>query len=66
MHILFFSSKPYDSASFLAAEVAPGYQLHFQQARLTLDSAILAAGHEVGHRVGIDTHERLPHSIRHR
>nr|WP_298142805.1 2-hydroxyacid dehydrogenase [uncultured Pseudomonas sp.] len=47
MHILFFSSKPYDSASFLAAEVAPGYQLHFQQARLTLDSAILAAGHEV-------------------
>ena len=47
MRILFFSSKPYDSASFLAAEVAPGYQLHFQQARLTLDSAALAAGHEV-------------------
>ena len=47
MDILFFSSKAYDSASFLAAEVAPGYQLHFQQARLTLDSAALAAGHEV-------------------
>ena len=47
MDILFFSSKPYDSASFLAAEIAPGYQLHFQQARLTLDSAALAAGHEV-------------------
>lgn len=47
MRVLFFSSKPYDSDSFNAAGAPADYRLHFQQARLTLDSAALAAGHEV-------------------
>ncbi|WP_300656293.1 2-hydroxyacid dehydrogenase, partial [Pseudomonas sp.] len=47
MQILFFSSKPYDSESFNAANAPADYQLHFQQARLTIDSVALAAGHDV-------------------
>ncbi|MDM8349419.1 2-hydroxyacid dehydrogenase [Pseudomonas sp. sp1636] len=47
MQIIFFSSKPYDSDSFNAAGAPADYQLHFQQARLTVDSATLAAGHDV-------------------
>ncbi|MDA7086079.1 2-hydroxyacid dehydrogenase [Pseudomonas sp. SA3-5] len=47
MRILFFSSKPYDSDSFNTAGAPADYQLHFQQARLTIDSVALAAGHEV-------------------
>jgi D-lactate dehydrogenase len=47
MRILFFSSKPYDSDSFNAAGAPADYRLHFQQARLTIDSAALAVGHEV-------------------
>ncbi|MCG4453840.1 2-hydroxyacid dehydrogenase [Pseudomonas sp. MMS21-TM103] len=47
MQILFFSSKPYDSESFNAAGAPADYQLHFQQARLTIDSVALAAGHDV-------------------
>lgn len=47
MRILFFSSKPYDRDSFNAAGAPADYQLHFQQARLTTDSATLAAGHDV-------------------
>lgn len=47
MRICLFSSKGYDRDSFLAAERPAAWQLHFQEARLTLDSAVLAAGHEV-------------------
>ena len=47
MRICLFSSKGYDRDSFLAAERPADWQLHFQEARLTLDSALLAAGHEV-------------------
>lgn len=47
MRICLFSSKSYDRDSFLAAERPTAWQLHFQEARLTLDSALLAAGHEV-------------------
>lgn len=47
MQILFFSSKTYDISSFSAAQALAGYQLNFQQARLSLASATLAAGHEV-------------------
>jgi D-lactate dehydrogenase len=47
MRILFFSSKPYDSDSFNVVETPANYQLHFQQARLTIDSAALAVGHDV-------------------
>jgi len=47
MRILFFSSKPYDSDSFNAAGAPADYRLHFQQARLSIDSAALAVGHEV-------------------
>ena len=47
MRIVLFSSKPYDRDSFLAAGRQPGWQLEFQDARLTPDTAALAAGHEV-------------------
>ncbi|VXC41298.1 fermentative D-lactate dehydrogenase, NAD-dependent [Pseudomonas sp. 8Z] len=47
MRICLFSSKRYDRDSFSAAERPAGWELHFQEARLTLDSAVLAAGHEV-------------------
>lgn len=47
MRICLFSSKGYDRDSFLAAERPTDWQLHFQEARLTLDSALLASAHEV-------------------
>jgi len=47
MRALFFSSQQYDEQSFIAAPAVPGLELHFQAARLTLDTAPLAAGHEV-------------------
>ncbi|WP_372874165.1 2-hydroxyacid dehydrogenase [Pseudomonas sp.] len=47
MRILFFSSKSYDSDSFNAAGAPADYRLHYQQARLSIDSAALAVGHEV-------------------
>lgn len=47
MRALFFSSQSYDQDSFIAAQAVPGLELHFQPARLTEDTAPLAAGHEV-------------------
>lgn len=47
MRVLFFSSQTYDQDSFTSASPAPKIELHFQPARLTEDTAPLAAGHEV-------------------
>ena len=47
MQICLFSSKHYDRDSFLAAEHPASWQLHFQEVRLSADSALLASGHEV-------------------
>ncbi|KDN97999.1 2-hydroxyacid dehydrogenase [Pseudomonas donghuensis] len=47
MRVLFFSSQTYDQDSFTGAARAPGLELHFQPARLSEDTAPLAAGHEV-------------------
>ncbi|UVM54723.1 2-hydroxyacid dehydrogenase [Pseudomonas sp. B21-012] len=47
MRVLFFSSQTYDQDSFTSASPAPEVELHFQPARLTEDTAPLAAGHEV-------------------
>jgi D-lactate dehydrogenase len=47
MQITFFSSKPYDQSSFLAASLPADWHLHFQEARLRLDSVELAVGSEV-------------------
>jgi len=47
MRTLLFSAQPYDRDSFIAAPKAAGIDLHFQPARLTLETAALAAGHEV-------------------
>ncbi|UVM20737.1 2-hydroxyacid dehydrogenase [Pseudomonas wadenswilerensis] len=47
MRVLFFSSQAYDQDSFTNATAVPGLELHFQPARLTADTAALAAGHEV-------------------
>lgn len=47
MRTLIFSSQTYDRASFLAAHMPGNLELHFQPARLTLDTATLADGHEV-------------------
>lgn len=47
MHTLIFSSQNYDRDSFLAARLPDDLQLHFQPARLTLETVALAEGHEV-------------------
>ncbi|MCI8209382.1 hydroxyacid dehydrogenase [Pseudomonas sp. S25] len=47
MRILIFSSQTYDRDSFLAARLPANLQLHFQPARLTLETVALADGHEV-------------------
>ena len=47
MRILIFSSQTYDRDSFLAARLPESLQLHFQPARLTMETAALADGHEV-------------------
>ena len=47
MRTLLFSSQTYDRDSFLAAALPPGVELHFQSARLSLDTVALAAHHEV-------------------
>lgn len=47
MHTLIFSSQTYDRESFLAARLPANVQLHFQPARLTLETVALAEGHEV-------------------
>ena len=47
MRTLIFSSQAYDRDSFLAARQPAHLQLHFQPARLTLDTAALADSYEV-------------------
>jgi D-lactate dehydrogenase len=47
MRTLIFSSQTYDQDSFLAARIAADVDLHFQPARLTLDTVALADGYEV-------------------
>ncbi|MCY1271638.1 D-lactate dehydrogenase [compost metagenome] len=45
MRTILFSSQAYDRESFLGA--SPTFELHFQQARLTLDTTALANGFDV-------------------
>jgi D-lactate dehydrogenase len=47
MHTILFSSQTYDQESFLGAPLPAGIELHFQPARLSLDTVALAQGHEV-------------------
>lgn len=47
MRTLLFSSQAYDRDSFLAAQSATDIELHFQPARLTLDTVALADGYPV-------------------
>lgn len=47
MRTLIYSSQTYDRESFLAAQVPPEIELHFQPARLTLDTVALAEAYEV-------------------
>ena len=47
MRTILFSSQTYDRDSFTAAVRPESVQLHFQPARLTLDTAALAHGYEV-------------------
>jgi len=47
MRTILFSSQTYDRDSFLAASLPPGIELHFQSARLSLDTVALAEHHEV-------------------
>ncbi|MES2871716.1 MAG: 2-hydroxyacid dehydrogenase [Pseudomonadota bacterium] len=47
MRTILFSSQTYDRDSFTAAPQQDGLELHFQPARLSLDTAALAQGHEV-------------------
>lgn len=47
MRILMFSTQPYDRESFLQVAPPSGIELVFQHVRLSLDTAVLAAGYEV-------------------
>jgi D-lactate dehydrogenase len=47
MRALIFSTQTYDRESFLAATLPADIELHFQPARLTLDTVALADGHDV-------------------
>ncbi|MBD8123719.1 2-hydroxyacid dehydrogenase [Pseudomonas lutea] len=47
MRTLIYSSQTYDRESFLAAQVPADIELHFQPARLTLDTVALAEAYEV-------------------
>ncbi len=47
MRVLLFSSQHYDQESFDSAAAGTGLELHYQPARLTLDTAALACGYEV-------------------
>lgn len=47
MRTILFSSQTYDRESFLAAKIPAGIELHFQPARLSLDTVALAERHEV-------------------
>ncbi len=46
MRVLLFSSQHYDQESFTRAASGSALELHFQPARLTLDTAALASGYE--------------------
>ena len=45
MRTILFSSQTYDSDSFNAAPQPEGLELHYQPARLSLDTAALAKCH---------------------
>lgn len=47
MRMILFSSQTYDRDSFTAAAQPDDLELHFQPARLTLDTALLAHDHDV-------------------
>ena len=47
MRTILFSSQTYDRDSFTAAPYPEGLELHFQPARLSIDTAALAHGYEV-------------------
>lgn len=47
MRIILFSNQTYDRDSFLAANHGHGFELHFQQTPLRLDTVALAIGFEV-------------------
>jgi D-lactate dehydrogenase len=47
MRALIFSTQTYDRESFLATTLPADIELHFQPARLTLDTVALADGHDV-------------------
>ena len=47
MRTILFSSQTYDRDSFLGADLPAGIELHFQSARLSLDTVALAEHHEV-------------------
>ena len=47
MRTIIFSSQTYDRESFLNADCPAEIELHFQPARLSLDTAALADRHEV-------------------
>lgn len=47
MRTILFSSQTYDRDSFLSAVLPAGIELHFQSARLSLDTVALAEHHEV-------------------
>lgn len=47
MRIIMYSSKPYDRASFIARGMPDGWQIHFQDSLLNIDTATLAEGCEV-------------------
>lgn len=47
MRIILFSNQTYDRDSFLAANHGLGFELHFQQTQLRLDTVALAMGFEV-------------------
>lgn len=47
MRIILFSNQSYDRDSFLAANRGHGFELHFQQTQLRLDTVALAMGFEV-------------------
>lgn len=47
MRIIMYSSKPYDRASFITRGMPDGWQIHFQDSLLNIDTATLAEGCEV-------------------
>ncbi|PLZ03245.1 hydroxyacid dehydrogenase [Burkholderia sp. WAC0059] len=47
MRIVLFSSRQYDQDTFTEANAAFGFELHFQEAHLDADTAILARGFDV-------------------